>query len=79
MNQETTLTGQVVKKLVSKDSKSEREAVVLVTVDKEYILRQHGGNPYSDPVLDEMVGKKMRGEGKILGHVFVISDYEVLD
>lgn len=76
MTQETTLTGSVIKKLIAEGSKSAREAVLLVVGAKEYILRQNGGNPYKDPVLDELVGKTMKCEGRILGHCFILTDWE---
>lgn len=77
MTQETTLTGSVIKKLIAEGSKSEREAVLLVVGEKEYILRQKGGNPYNDPELNELVGKKLKCDGKFIGgHVFLLEDWE---
>lgn len=76
MTRETTLTGSVIKKLIAEGSASQREAVLLVVRDKEYILRQNGGNAYLDPVLEELVGKKMKCDGRILGHCFIVTDWE---
>lgn len=74
----TELTGSVVKHLIAKGSKSEREAVLLMVGEKQYILRQRGGNPFSDPVLDDLVGKNLKAEGQILGTVFILDDWEVV-
>lgn len=70
------LAGPVIKKTISEGSKSERQAVVLVVGNKEYVLRQDGGNPLKDPVLDALVGKNIKCEGRILGHCFILSDWE---
>lgn len=75
----STLTGKVEKQLIHKDSKNEREAVVLVTEAKLYVLRQHGGHAMKDPELEDLVGKKIKGEGKINSHVFVMSEWEEID
>lgn len=79
MTNETTLTGSVIKKLIALGSKSEREALLLVVGDKEYILRQKGGNPYNDPELNELIGKKVVGDGFLLGTTFVLTDWDIAD
>lgn len=79
MTNETTLTGSVIKKLIALGSKSEREAVLLVVGDKEYILRQKGGNPLNDPELNELVGKRVVGDGFLLGTTFVLTDWDLAD
>lgn len=76
MATETILTGKVEKKLIATGSKSERTAVVLVTDTKEYVLRQYGGNAMGDSDLDDLVGKTIKGEGKINGYTFVMSDWD---
>lgn len=72
----TTLCGTVVKKLVHEGSRDEREAIVLQTNKKEYILRQQGGNPLKDPELEELIGKSIKGDGKVLNNTFILSDWE---
>lgn len=59
-----TLRGRVVRKRVSIGSKSEHDALVLVTADgQEYTLRRQGGNPFRDPQLDPLEGKQIECEG----------------
>jgi hypothetical protein len=66
-------TGTVIKKLFGRGSKSEHEAVYLVTDRGEYVLRRRGGNPFSDPELDKLVGKQIRCEGEVVGYTLIIS------
>jgi hypothetical protein len=75
-----TITGKVVKKRFASGSKSDRDAVILRT-DKgeEYVLRREGGNPFTDPSLDELVGKQVRLKGLIHGYTLIFSDCEPIE
>ncbi|HKA02955.1 MAG TPA: hypothetical protein VKD67_01460, partial [Acidimicrobiales bacterium] len=57
------VTGDVVRRRIGAGSKSERDAVVLDTGDRILILRRRGGNAFSDPALDALVGRRVRLEG----------------
>lgn len=59
--------GTVVKKPWGVGSKSESNRVILVTKDKEYVLRRKGGNPFQDPELDKLVGNWYVFEGELIG------------
>lgn len=72
-------SGEVVCRPVSAGSKSEREAVELVTGDATYVLRRPGGNPFRDPELDALVGKHVTVHGELRGHVFFVDRWEVGD
>ncbi len=78
MEKETTLTGSVVKKEIAQGSKSARLALLLVVGDKEYVLRQHGGSAFGDPELDDLIGKNIKADGKVLGYNFIMTDWEVI-
>jgi hypothetical protein len=67
--------GRVIKKRFAVGSKSEREAILLVTDDRQYVLRRHGGNPFTDPILEGLVGKSIDGDGVIHGHTFIMSQW----
>ena len=69
------LTGLVVKEPFAKGSKSERDAVLLLADDRRYVLRRQGGNAFSDPALDALVGKTIRGTGLITGYTFLLADW----
>lgn len=69
------LKGHVIKKLFAAGSKSEREAVMLVTDKGEYVLRRKGGNPFSDETLENLVGKQIRCEGDLTGYTFLMTDW----
>ena len=71
--------GRVVRRRVSRGSKSDREAVVLDTGDGAYVLRRFGGNAFSDPVLDELVGRRIRGTGQLAGQTLLLHDWVELE
>jgi hypothetical protein len=67
--------GEVVRRMVGTGSKSEREAVVLDTPERSYLLRRREGNPFADPVLDQLVGQRLRLVGTALDTTFVIDEW----
>ena len=74
----TTYSGSVVKRPFGVGSKSERDAILLVTNDKEYVLRRQGGNAFCDPALEKLVGKQVRCTGVVTGYTLLVSDYAVI-
>jgi len=68
--------GTVERKQVAKGSKSEHEAVVLNTGDQHIVLRRLGGNPFSDPELERLVGKRIRAHGAQHGPALVMETWE---
>lgn len=70
-------SGQVTRQRVSPGSKSEREAVELVTDAGTYVLRRPGGNPFRDPELEALVGKRITGTGELRGHVLFLERWDV--
>ena len=67
------LTGHVIKKPFASGSKSEREAVVLVTEEGEFVLRRLGGNPFFDAELENLVGKTIHCDGDLTGYTFIMT------
>jgi hypothetical protein len=67
--------GKVVRKPFGVGSKSERDAVVLVTEDGEYVLRRQGGNPFRDPELDALVGRSIQCQGFVYGYTLIVSSW----
>ena len=74
-----TRDGTVGRRLVAPGSKSEREAVVLETGDAWFVLRRAGGNPFRDPELEGLVGKRIRAEGREQGRTLVLEAWDDLD
>lgn len=72
------ISGIVIKETFGKGSKSERDAVMLDTGDSRFVLRRQTGNPFSDPVLDRLVGKTIRCEGNLTGYTFILTNWTVL-
>ena len=68
------LLGKIVKKGVALGSKSQHDAVVIVTENGEFILRRSGGNPFADPELDKLVGKQLQCEGTLHGQTFIMTN-----
>jgi len=67
--------GQVICKPFASGSKSERPAVMLQTGEGEYVLRIQGGNPFHDPRLEELVGKRIVARGEVHGYTFLMKDW----
>lgn len=71
--------GNVKLKRIAEGSKSERDAVMLVTHDREYVLARQGGNSMRDEVLEQLVGKRIRCQGVEHAYKFLVSDWDVID
>jgi hypothetical protein len=71
--------GKVTKRPFGSGSKSEHEAVYLETKDTSFVLRRQGGNPFSDPQLDRLVGKTIRCRGEPSNYTLTITGWTVLD
>jgi hypothetical protein len=74
----TILQGEVTLRMTGRASKSQHEAVMLNVGDKDYILRRKGGNPFHDPEMIKLVGKKIKGNGVLTDHVFIMEDWEII-
>jgi hypothetical protein len=71
--------GKVTKKLFGKGSKSEHEAIYLETEQEQYVLRRQGGNPFHDPELHKLIGKRVRCTGIVDDYTLTISDWKAVD
>ena len=72
--------GLVTRTRVSPGSKSDRTAVVLVTDDGRFTLRQKGGDSYTgQEALLPLIGKRIRAYGRIANRHFFMERYESLD
>ena len=72
------LTGTVARTRIAPGSKSDHVGVVLRT-DRggEYVLRRSGGNPFRDEALEDLVGKKITGDGFVAGQTFIMKNWKV--
>jgi hypothetical protein len=73
------IKGPVIRKTVSKSSKSEHDAVCIKIEDDTYMLRQRGKNAFNNPELEELVGKLIKASGEIVGKVFFVRNYTIID
>jgi hypothetical protein len=67
-------SGSVVKRAFATGTKSEHDAIMLVTNDGEYVLRRQGGNAFCDPALEKLVGKNVQVTGTIAGYTLLMTD-----
>ena len=66
------LRGTVVRERVGAGTKSERDAILLVTEDGRRLqLRVKGGNPLYDPNLEPFIGRIVRVEGTVAGALMI--------
>ncbi len=72
------LTGTVVQKKFGAGSKSEHDAIYLETDKGDYQLRRLGGNPFSDPELKKLIGKKITATGMLNESLFLASSIKKL-
>lgn len=71
------LSGKVVKQRYGSGSKSDHLAVMLETSNGLYKLMRMGGNPFSDPELDKLVGHQINGVGNVTHNQFILTDWDV--
>jgi hypothetical protein len=64
--------GTVARRPYAVGSKSEHEAVVLITDEGEFRLQRKGGNPFHDPTLEKLIGKEIEAEGLVTGPSFIL-------
>ncbi len=69
--------GTVKRKLIRKGTKSEHQALVLVTDQGEYKLRRAGGNPFHDEALDGLEGHSIRCSGELDENEIFMSHWEI--
>ena len=72
------MEGTVFKKKIGKNSKTEYEAVCLKYNDDIVILRQPGRNPFSNPELEKLAGKKIKAEGELVQNILFLTHWEVI-
>ncbi|HEX8312710.1 MAG TPA: hypothetical protein VF614_15415 [Chthoniobacteraceae bacterium] len=73
-------TGTVVRKSFAAGSKSEHSAVFLTTGACDYKLERVDGNPFHDPELEKLVGKRVEVTGQLLaGHTLRIGSFAILE
>jgi hypothetical protein len=69
-------TGMVVRKRFAPGSKSERSAVMLKALGREYVLRREDADRLVDPELEKLVGKNVRVRGSLHRHALTVTEIE---
>lgn len=70
------LDGRVILKKFAQGSKSEHDAVCLVTDHDTFILRRVGGNAFYDEILRSLVGKNITTLGTVNKPYFMVTSFE---
>ncbi len=52
--------------------------MILQTDDGDLVLRREGGNAFSDPALEELVGQRIRGEGLRTDYTLILKEWEIV-
>ena len=73
------IKGRIIRQTVSKNSKSEHKAVCIKSKDQTYLIRQRGKNAFNNPELEDLVGKAIEATGDLVGNVFFVRNYTVID
>ena len=71
-------SGRVVSQPFGVGSKSEHQAVVLLTSEGALKLRRAGGNPFQDPELEKLVGNDIVAEGELHQGQLLMTRWDVL-
>lgn len=77
--QEMRKQGRVVEARIATGLTSERDAVVLQTARGRYVLQRIGGHPFRDEVLHGLIGRELRCEGELVGRMFLLKKWDVVD
>lgn len=67
--------GAVIRRRFGAGTKNEHEAIWLDCGATRYVLRRPGGNPFADPELSALVGKRIRARGTVLGYIFILNEW----
>jgi hypothetical protein len=70
--------GKVIRQSFAAGSKSEHEAVALLTPNGPLKLRRPGGNPFADPELDKLVGREIVVDGELMQGQLLMHRWETL-
>ena len=70
--------GKVVRQPFAAGSKSDHQAVVLLTSDGPLKLRRIGGNPFLDPDLEMLVGQEIDCDGEIYQGQLLMTRWNVV-
>ena len=69
--------GRVTRRTFGAGTKSEHEAVYLDTDRGSFLLRRVGGNPFSDPEIESLVGKCIWCRGEAFDYFIVMTKWSI--
>lgn len=72
-------TGTVIRQPFGTGTKSQHLAVLLDTGAEAFRLRRAEGNPFHDPVLDELVGHRIVCEGRVHNGTLIVESLNSVD
>jgi hypothetical protein len=72
------ISGRVVHQPFGVGSKSEHQAVTLLTEAGPLKLRRPGGNPFQDPELERLVGSQIVAEGELHQGQLLMTHWDIV-
>lgn len=69
-----TVRGRLVKGAFGTGSKSEHEAIYLVTPSQSFKVRRLGANPFFDPILEQLVDEEVEALGRVVAGSTLVVD-----
>lgn len=70
------VSGLVQRTAIGAGSKTEHTAISVITPAGEYVLRRRGGNAFTDPELEKLVGKQVEFEGVLHGYTLIVAEWQ---
>ncbi len=79
MRPSITVEGNVVRKRINRGSKSDQDAVVLISDATAFKLRRQGAPSIGDDDIRALVGKRIRATGIVSAGQLIMSEYAIID
>ncbi len=79
MRPSVTVEGDVVQQRINRGSKSDQEAVVLLSDTTAFKLRRQGAASFADGDIRALVGKRIRATGIVSAGQLIMSKYTIID
>jgi len=73
-----SLRGKVIQDTYGRGSKSEHDAIVIITTEGRYLLRRKAGHAYNDVELEKYIGLEIECNGFLVGSTLIADDIKVV-
>jgi len=73
-----SLRGKVIQDTYGRGSKSEHDAIVIITTEGRYLLRRKAGHAYNDMELEKYIGLEIECNGFLVDSTLIADDIKVV-